>query len=90
MVVQVRHVNGMVGNQMVTHPSKWVNGNNATTNSVVLLGTKCSVVPLDIDRTIIVKQFKAPPPQNGSISMRVRLQRGVSYVIIYSGYNCEP
>ena len=75
-MIQLRHVNGLVDDQVVPHPGERVDINNGATYGVKLLSTKCGVIPLNINRTFIVKQFQASPPEYSRISVGVRFQSG--------------
>ena len=62
MMVQICHMNGLVDNKVVLQSSERVHIGKGTTDCAVLLCTKRGVIPLDIDRTILIMQFEDSPP----------------------------
>ena len=62
MMVQIRHINGLVDNKVVLQESERVHIGKGTTDCSVLLCTKQGVIPLNIDRTISIIQFEDSPP----------------------------
>ena len=62
MMVQIRHINGLVDNKVVLQDSERVHIGEGTTDCDVLICTKRGVIPLDIDRTIVIIQFEDSPP----------------------------
>ena len=62
MMVQIWHMNGLVDDKVVLQASERLHIGEATTNCAVLICTKRGVIPLYIDRTIIIIQFEESPP----------------------------
>ena len=70
-------MNSLVDDQVVPYPSKGVGINNSTTYGVKLFGTKCGVIPLEVYRTVIIKQLQASPPEYSCVSVGGRFQSGL-------------
>ena len=54
-------MNGLVENKVVFEASERVQIGKGTTDCAVLLYTKRGVIPLDIDRKIVIINFEDPP-----------------------------
>ena len=54
-------MNGLVDDKVVLQASERVHIGEGTTDCAVLLCTKRGVIPLDIDRTIIIINFEDSP-----------------------------
>ena len=59
---KLRHLNGLVDDKVVLQASERVHTGEGTTDFAVLLCTKRGVIPLDIDRTIVIINIEDPPP----------------------------
>ena len=55
-------MNGLVDDKVVLQSSERVHIGKGTTDCAVLLCTKRGIIPLYIDRTIVIIQFEDPPP----------------------------
>ena len=55
-------MNGLVDDKFVLQASERVHIGEGTTDCDVLLCTKRGVIPLDIDRTILIIQIEDSPP----------------------------
>ena len=55
-------MNGLVDDKVVLQASERVHIGKGTTDCSVLICTKQGVIPLDIDRTIVIIQFEDSPP----------------------------
>ena len=62
MMVQIWNMNGLVEDKVVLQACERVHIGEGTTDCAVLLCTNQGVIPLDIDRTIVIIQFEDPPP----------------------------
>ena len=58
MMVQILHMNGLVDGKVVLKDSERVHIGEGTTDCYVLLCTKRGVIPLEIDRTIVIINFE--------------------------------
>ena len=54
-------MNGLIDDKVILEASKSVHIGEGTTYCAVLLCTNLGVIPLDIDRTIVIIQFEDPP-----------------------------
>ena len=61
VIVRICHMNGLVGDKVVLQASERVHIGKGTTDFAVLICTKLGVIPLDIDRTIIIINFEDSP-----------------------------
>ena len=57
-------MDGSVDDKVVLEASERVHIGEGTTNCYVLLYTKQGVIPVDIDRTIVIIKFEDPPPNH--------------------------
>ena len=64
MVVRIRNINGLVENKVVLQASERVHIGKDTNSCVVFLLTKQGVIPLYIDRKIVIIKFEDPPPKH--------------------------
>ena len=55
-------MNDLMDNKLVLQTIERVHIGEGTTDCAVLLCTNQGVIPLDIDRTIVIIQFEDPPP----------------------------
>ena len=55
-------MNGLVDDKVLLEASERVNIGEGTTECAVLVCTKRGVVPLDIDRTIVIINIEESPP----------------------------
>ena len=55
-------MNGLVDNKVVLQACERVHIGKGTTDCALLLCTKRGVIPLDIDRKIVIIQFEDSPP----------------------------
>ena len=62
MMVQIWHMNGLVDDKVVLQASERVHIGEGTTDCAVLLCTKQGVIPLEIDRKIVIIHFEEFPP----------------------------
>ena len=61
IMVQIWHMNGLVYNKVVLQASERVQIGEGTTDCAVLFCTKRGVIPLDIDRKIVIIEFEDYP-----------------------------
>ena len=62
MMISIWHMNGLVEDKVVLQASESVHIGKGTTDCAVLICTKQGVIPLDIDRKIVIIQFEESPP----------------------------
>ena len=61
MMVQICHMHGLVDDNVVLQACEIIHIGEGTTYYAVLLSTKRGVIPLDIDRKIVIINFEDPP-----------------------------